>query len=90
MTRQEWKELTVIQKRVKVGEITGVYDTDYLNDLNAMHEAEKTLNPAQFGDYWPHLDSICEQDSKHMLYMRAIRATAAQRAEAFVLTMSQK
>lgn len=61
-----------------------VSDTpDYLNDLNAMHEAEKAL-----GDV--HSITSCEYDD----WLTCItgndqtwRATAAQRAEAFGLTL---
>lgn len=62
---------------------------DYLNDLNAMHEAEKVLEIPQIktygailremtrgGDYVSHLD-------------RSWHATAAQRAEAFLKTIGK-
>lgn len=55
---------------------------DYLNDLNAMHEAEKTLNPDLAAKYARVLTSIAWQ-SKQPVFA-PIAATAAQRAEAFL------
>lgn len=62
---------------------------DYCNDLNAMHEAEKTLSRGQnyhqlygFGFYVNTLTQICYQ--QHIL-----TATASQRAEAFVRTIDK-
>ena len=63
---------------------------DYLNDLNAMHEAEKVLPDGH--TYWefirilddivkhgPHIDYVADRAS----------ATAAQRAEAFLRTIGK-
>lgn len=58
---------------------------DYLTDLNAMHEAEKTLSREPEGEfemsvydrYWAHVRDLAEGDLLH--------ATAAQRADAFLL-----
>jgi len=62
---------------------------DYCNDLNEMHEAEKTLSRGQnyyqlygFGFYINTLTQICYQ--QHIL-----TATASQRAEAFVRTIDK-
>ena len=63
---------------------------DYLNDLNAMHEAEKVLTDEQWPQYRDELRTVvlggirlisqwCKAD---------IHATAAQRAEAFGLTLN--
>ncbi len=54
---------------------------DYLNDLNAMHEAEKHLcdnqdNELRYAELLNHITSGMEH-----------KATAIQRAEAFVFTM---
>lgn len=72
---------------------------DYLNDLNAMHEAEKVLQE-RFGlmlrytswlqfvvlGKWEKEEAIQEgRLSRYKVYF----ATAAQRAEAFVLTMEE-
>jgi hypothetical protein len=53
---------------------------DYLNDLNAMHEAEKTLNYDQLDNYYFEM-------AKRMV--RPYHATAAQRAEAFLRTIGK-
>jgi len=68
---------------------------DYLNDLNAMHEAETTvrLNQFQAVDY-PHnvfkvvTDLEWKGDMGYFFPM-VIRATAAQRAEAFLRTIGK-
>lgn len=58
---------------------------DYLNDLNAMHSAEKvvlkkpSLTPHEYG---VNLLVICQRDGNKAYY-----ATAAQRAEAFLKTL---
>lgn len=61
---------------------------DYLNDLNAMHEAEKRLvkedAPEMLGNYHAHLIQV--MDCKTCSWRR-IHATAAQRAEAFLRTL---
>ena len=54
---------------------------DYLNDLNAMHEAEKVLTPQQKERYCTEL-----------LYTHSamlVFSTAAQRAEAFLRTIGR-
>ena len=57
---------------------------DYLNDLNAMHEAEKVLDiVAERGDYWDYLSFITGGEDE-MIY-----ATASQRAEAFLRTLDK-
>ena len=66
---------------------------DYLNDLNAMHEAEKVLEPAQWRGFVCNIIDILLIDialdrfelNDHFTF---IHATAAQRAKAFVLTLS--
>jgi len=60
----------------------GEYLPDYLNDLNAMHEAELTLTDEQWERYWHELNGIV----LGVLYLP--RATAAQRAEAFLKTLN--
>lgn len=51
---------------------------DYLNDLNAMHEAEKVLTWKQQVVYRTMLQKLC------VTLTDAHMATAAQRAEAFL------
>lgn len=54
---------------------------NYTTDLNAMHEAEKTLTPIQATTYFVMLDELLED--------RVVFATAAQRAEAFLRTIGK-
>ena len=57
---------------------------DYLNDLNAMHEAEKVLDiVVERGEYREYLSFITGGEVE-MIY-----ATAAQRAEAFLRTLDK-
>jgi len=62
---------------------------DYLNDLNAMHEAEKTMNDHTYGEYSVKLNTIaCNiQCGNKSSCGYTISATAAQRAEAFLKTL---
>ena len=102
MTREEWAELSDREKRIKIAELCGWqcnhsdvgmlippgknslddavgFDIlpDYLNDLNAMHEAEKMIKGKMIHHYLEALEE----------YVYPAMATAAQRAEAFALTM---
>lgn len=67
---------------------------DYFNDLNAMHDAEMSLNPDQQKRFIEYLiegeahDEYCTEmlwDSSWV----AAHATAAQRAEAFLRTIGK-
>ena len=51
----------------------------YVNDLNAMHEAEKAMNNTDWWKFVEHLTNICGGGTALV-----ISATAAQRAEAFL------
>ena len=57
---------------------------DYVNDLNAMHEAEKTLKHGDdlwlIGGYSLYVQALPDGEE--------ISATAAQRAEAFLRTLN--
>jgi hypothetical protein len=63
---------------------------DYLNDLNAMHEAETSTSMDAHGWlgtlYQVVLGFPPMNDTQHIL---VLHATAAQRAEAFVLAMTE-
>lgn len=78
------------------------YLPDYLNDLNAMAEAEKSLkgkkisnggkaDEVYFGYWLPHVCCCVEDeyntDSKYY-ELNHVRATATQRAEAFLRTLN--
>jgi hypothetical protein len=62
---------------------------DYPRDLNAMHEAERTMTEAQHESYWRNLIKVCidpENNNRSWIHL----ATAKQRAEAFCLTLNLK
>lgn len=62
---------------------------DYLNDLNAMHEAEKILTDSQWDEYEQQLRIVCGGCSYYEgAGKELIHATAAQRAEAFLKTLN--
>ena len=71
----------------------GPYLPDYLNDLNAMHEAEMILykNSKLPKKYTQQLKfAICREagcKKAHMDFDMCITATAKQRAEAFLRTL---
>lgn len=65
---------------------------DYLNDLNAMHEAEKTLKGMQCQNYQLWLIGCAR--GEHFIHNKTpdcyeFHATAAQRAEAFLRTIGK-
>ncbi len=66
---------------------------DPVNDLNAMHEAEKGLHDAQYVQFGLHLNEawLCDnpQPMRRIGIMRAASATARQRAEAFLRTLGK-
>jgi len=65
--------------------INDYYLPDYLNDLNAMHEAVETLfESSLYQDYWPMLDSIAQRDGNRGSSGRIAHTTAKQQAEAFL------
>jgi hypothetical protein len=63
------------------------YYPDYLNDLNAMHEAEDTIRDNSWAwlTYMSQLNRIPSLEDEWLL--AAVHATAAQRAEAFLKTL---
>jgi hypothetical protein len=73
----------------KKGEL--VFIPDYLNDLNAMHEAEKVLTKNKSMEYAFRLaDSwILNGEDKQPDLVRGFCATAAERAEAFLKTIGK-
>lgn len=61
---------------------------DYLNDLNAMHEAEKVLTEEQQFEFSDWLRKIAPGMSGPVFW-RQVHATAAQRAEAFLRALGK-
>jgi len=70
----------------------GIFDVvpDYLNDLNAMHEAEKTLKSKSISptSYASKLQHVCGGD-RNVFDESTVFASAAQRAEAFLKTIGK-
>jgi hypothetical protein len=68
------------------------YLPNYCNDLNAMHEAEKTLS---YNDKQKYLDILADAPREDIYIVRrytcadSVFATAAQRAEAFLKAIGQ-
>jgi hypothetical protein len=75
------------------------WPTDYCNDLNAMHEAEKSLTAPQLGNYDSILEAVCFKANRVDItweeYLQGVGwdhrdyvyATARQRAETFLKTL---
>lgn len=57
---------------------------DYLQDLNAMYEAEKTLNEVDRVTYFRQLETVVDRDAGKVIAFAVGDATSAQRAEAFL------
>jgi len=67
---------------------------NYLEDLNAMHEAEATMNRGQRATFRHYIGSMFQRDEDgdttgwEGRFGRAIHATSSQRAEAFLRTFN--
>lgn len=67
---------------------------DYLSDLNACAEMEKTLSYEELYDYWSHLEDIVEElpkdeTSPNEVEWWQFHASAPQRCKAFLLTKGE-
>lgn len=72
---------------LKDGKPSSLPIPDYLNDLNAMHEAEKGLKDDQIRKYCSELwNAVCLSPEAHI---GLIHATASQRAEALLRTIGK-
>lgn len=71
------------------GHISIDHIPDYCNDLNAMHESEETLAESLQEKYLDNLYSVCNPDSMYNDTWKMNRATARQRAEAFLKTIGK-
>ena len=76
-----------IGKNPETGEVEPLHD--YLNDLNAMHGAEKVLTEEQRIAYSDYTYDIAWKAQKETGKWRWISLTAAQRAEAFLRTLGK-
>ncbi len=59
---------------------------DYLNDLDAMHEAEKVINPKQKPVYCSELRKLTVTPNSNSEW-KMLHATASQRAQVFLMTL---
>lgn len=60
---------------------------DYLNDLNAMHEAEEVLMEKGVNAWWSYVAFINRHNSRQFGTETAVHATAAEKCEAFLRTL---
>lgn len=82
-----WKHLEADEAQDGFRDEDGVWHNmppDYPNDLNAMHEAEKTLDEISAYEYANALDCICGE-TRFLL----CHATARQKSEAFLRTVGK-
>lgn len=71
------------------GCFAGALPPNYPSDLNAMHEAEKTLSEEEWIEYIENLKSILKAHANSYRSVKAkIHATAAQKAEAFLKALN--
>jgi hypothetical protein len=77
----------------ELGQLVAQFTPDYLNDLNAIHEAEKVLTYEQAEEF---VEQLYIADQKNNLAenpppwrFNVASATAAQRAEAFLRTLGK-
>jgi hypothetical protein len=61
---------------------------DYFNDLNAMHEAEKSLSDGQYSTFCDHLYDFAREEQLQTGKWRWLSSMASQRAEAFGRTLN--
>ena len=73
--------------RWKLDERVERFRPDYLNDLNAMHEAVKSLPQNLKPRYFAYLCTVASGAISLNGYSEATEATAAQRARAFLETL---
>ena len=60
---------------------------DYLNDLNAMHEAEKVFDESKISSFCMILSNMLPLHTPEKIGTWVFHATASQRAEAFLKTL---
>lgn len=82
-----------------ITEVTGLWDHpyssdtkrmyDFCSDLNAMHEAEKGLSSEQEKDYFANIKVTVGDHIWYRTVGRSYRATARQRAEAFLKALGK-
>ena len=90
--------MTPEQQRIAIAEACGWLKVhghsvagipDYLNDLNAMHDAEETLQESQRVTYSNELYDLAVEHQLKTGKWSYLSMTAAQRAEAFLRTIGK-
>jgi hypothetical protein len=73
---------------IKTGKELHEQVPDYLQDLNAIHEAEKTLSREEHRSFRLNLIAVVADTTTDDEPRSIVSATAAQRAEAFLKTLN--
>ena len=83
--------MNIEKQRIAIAEACGIFGDcpDYINDLNAMHKAEKILTNDQHLQYHLTLTKVCTGYALPEFSGSAIRASAEQRAKAFLRTLGK-
>ena len=87
-----WKRVKTYKfgKRQRLSFIHDDELPDYLNDLNAMYEAEQSIPKHLQNRYIDHLNAIQWREvTNEFIRFKEARATAAQRSEAFLKTIGK-
>lgn len=88
-----WEHIAFNRGWIKAGDgETQCVIPDYLNDLNAMHEAEYVLYPSQYKLYIKTIAGLLppfDSDTARFADFMVGNANAAQRAEAFLRTIGK-
>ena len=83
--------MTPEKQKIAIAQACGIFGDcpDYINDLNAMHKAEKILTNDQHLQYHLTLTKVCTGYALPEFFGSAIRASAEQRAKAFLRTLGK-
>ena len=87
-----WTQVNAVHRSGKAPDADYVgkeFIPNYCNDLNAMHEAEKVLTISQEKEYFFSLKQIVGDLIWYRSTCQNYRATARQRAEAFLRTLGK-
>ena len=102
MTREDYAKLTKEERQAKIAALCGWWEggpepvPDFARDPGAMYEAEQAMPEDKEPEWLEHMikvvcDMTCNKEGQAVVRaVPLLRATAAQRAEAFVLTMEAK
>ena len=82
------------KQKIAIAEACGIFGDcpDYLNNLNAMEEAEYALSPEQYKLYVKNIAKALPpytSDTAAFAYNAVLYSTAAERAKAFLRTLGK-